>query len=260
MIAPRCILPLAVGIVLAACAPSLSLTPRLERLDLDGEIGIEEGTTGSAATTSFDTLGMDEGENVLGGRLDLAGAGGHLTLSYQASEHAGRGALAADVSSDGVTIPAGSTVDSDLELGIGEVIVTWDLVPGDTFEAGLGLGASVLSFDARLEEVSTGNVVAESETLPIPVLALRLGVNVGRFDGSLLLGGIGIQVDDDRAAYFDLDAAGRWRFLGGGVSPHGELVVGYRWIELDVDYESDSAAVDAEVTLQGPYVGVSFGI
>src|SRR5262249_54108985 len=66
-------------------------------------------------------------------------AGGtHATFELSDSSHDGSGTLQADVSDGTTTIPAGTAVDSKLDLVLGEALVTWDFVPGDLVEAGLG--------------------------------------------------------------------------------------------------------------------------
>ena len=136
-------------------------------------------------------------------------------------------------------------------------------MPGDTFELGLGLGATVIDLDVSVTDVLTGQTVDPDRTLFVaPLLALRGGVQLGNFDVQALLGGIDVSYQGDSAALYDLDAFARLSFFGRANSGHGAVLVGYRYVDLDVNYDDQngSGAVDANVGFAGPYVALSFGM
>ena len=48
------------------------------------------------------------------------------------------------------------------------------------------------------------------------------------------------------------------RVLGSGDHATGHLVLGYRDVLLDLDYDDSGDAVEAEIGASGPYIGLRF--
>ena len=247
----------------ACSAPSLAVLPRAGTFEPDGEVALagSAGGVGLAATNSVEALGLVEDEGVPGLRADLGWGGLRLTLAYQQSEHGGQGTLEAEISDDDVSLPAGTTVDSEFDMGLGEALLTWDLVPGDRFELGLGLGAALFDLDVSVTDALTGDTVdPEAETFLAPLVAVRAGARLGFLDLQALLGGIDFSIDDDDAALYDLDVFARVNLLDTPGGAHGALVAGYRLLDLEVDYDDEEGDLEADVDFSGPYVGLSFGL
>jgi hypothetical protein len=249
---------LALPLACASCT-SASVIPRLGQLNLDGHLGINDAGSGLSATNDLGRAGLQDDKSVLNGRVDLEAGGMHTTFEISDSSHDGSGTLDATVSDGTTTIPAGTAVNSELSVLMGEAMVTWDLVPGDTVELGLGLGASMFGVDARFTAPSTGDTIATKQVVPIPVLAARAGVDLGRFDVSALLGGLKLNTGGKDASFFDLDLMARLKLFGVAGKRIGAIVAGYRYVDLKVDYEASGKRVDAEVQLSGPYLGFSLG-
>jgi hypothetical protein len=255
-----CLCALSAG---ACAAPHLAVLPRAGNFEPDGEVTLagDAGGVGLSASNSVEALGLVEDEGLPGLRADLDWSGIRLTLAWQQSEHGGSGTLEGEISDDDVSIPAGTAVDSVFDMGLGEVLLTFDLVPGDRFELGLGLGAAVFELDVSVTDATTGDTVdPEAETFAAPLVALRAGVRLGPLDLEALLGGMDLSYDGDSAALYDLDALARLNLLGQPGGAHGALVAGYRLLDLDVDYDDDSGDLTADVDFRGPYVALSFGL
>jgi len=248
---------------LGACsAPQLDVMPRIAQTKLDGTIGA--ATSGSAlAENDIDSaLGLGETSSEFGGRADLDFGGETFTLAYSPATFSGNGTLTQDITYNGTTIPATTNVASKFDLDMTSFLWTHDFVPGDTVEAGIGLGAHAIDFKGKVTstDVGTPGSVDLSETVPIPVLVGRAGVSFGRADVSVLASGLSGTYSGDKATLFDLDVLGRWRILGSS-SGHlsGSLLVGYHRTKVDVDYESGGDRVKADLTLSGIYYGLSIG-
>jgi hypothetical protein len=261
----------AFSILLALLSSSCSTThfsvlPRAGKFDPDGEIAVsgDAGTIGLDATNSVEALGLVEDDGVPGIRGDVDWGVACLTLAWQQSENGGTGTLEAEISDDDTTIAAGTDIESVFDFGLGEALVTFDVIPGDTFELGLGLGAAVFDLDVSVTDLLTGEVVdPEQETFAAPLLAVRAGVQVWRLDVQALLGGIDFSYDGDSASLYDLDAFVRLSLFGrADRSGHGALVLGYRLFDLDVEYDDEegSGSVDADVSFDGPYAALSLGL
>jgi hypothetical protein len=249
----------------SACStPHLAVLPRGGAFEPEGEIALagEAGTIGVDATNALAALGLVEDDGVPGVRADVDCGVPTWTLAWQQSDHSGSGTLEAEISDDDVVLAAGTDVDTDFELGLGELLVTFDVIPGDTFELGLGLGATVFDLDVAIRDSSGNTVDPDRSQFAAPLLAVRAGVRFWRIDLEALLGGMDLSYEGDEASLYDFDAFARLNLFGDVRRAHGALVVGYRYLDLDVDYDDDDStdAVRVDVEFDGPYVALSVGI
>jgi hypothetical protein len=250
---------LASGALIASCStPRFDITPRYGPLDIEGDVGMSQGAVVGKA--DLESSGLQEDDSVLGGRFDFDWGGSHLMVSTQKSSHGGSGTMTATVSSGGNTITAGTAVDSEFDLGLHTAAYTFDFIPTDLLEVGIGLGLSYVDMFASFTEPISGETVEGDQELPIPLIAARLGTRIWRVDASLQLSGMALDIDGDSMSYFDADLMAKLRLFGGEDHLAGHLTAGYRWVDLAVDYEDDGDRVDGDVTLQGPYIGVTVSI
>jgi len=258
---PHRLLLLAGGLALAGTScflPNASVEPRYGRFELDGELAIADSTLGITASNSLDDLGLQDDSGVPGIRGDVKWGSPHLTVMWQSSSHDGSGQLTADLSDGDVTIPVGTAVDSALDLGLGEALLTFDLFPGDTFEVGIGLGAVLLDIDASF--TGGGETIDADQALPLPVLAARGGVQFGKLDAQAVLSGFDASYDGDDVRFLDLDLFLRYSLFGGADGTHGALILGWRRLDLDAEYDDSGESVHADAVFDGPYVGFSLGV
>jgi hypothetical protein len=219
------------------------------------------GGVAVSANNSVEALGLVEDEGLPGARADLGWGALRLTVAWQQSEHGGTGTLEAEISDDDFSIAAGTSVDSVFDLGLGEVLLTFDLVSGDLFMLGLGFGAALFDLDVSVTDPTTGDTVdPEAELFAAPLVVLRAGAAFGPVDVEALLGGMDLSYDGDSAALYDLDVFARLNLLGKPGGAHGALVVGYRLLDLEVDYDDDEGDLQGDVDFSGPYAGLSFGL
>jgi hypothetical protein len=254
MMRATCLLPLTPLVLLASCgAPSVDATARYAMLGLDGDIRTD--TSVGAATNSWDDLGLDDEEGTPGATVNLKWGMPHLSISTQGSSFSGTGIIESEIDLDGEIIGVGAQVDSDVDLGVTSALLTWDLVPGD-FEFGLGLGLVALDLDMKFLDDVTGTTATTDETLPVPVLAARVGLSAGSWEAAGTLAGLEIDVEGDTVSFFDLDAYGKYHFMGGEDRLGASFVFGYRDTNLDLDYEDGPDEVDVELGISGPYIGL----
>ncbi len=245
---------LALGAGLCSCAlPQFDLQPRYGPLDVDGEFGLS--STSVSAKADLTEMGLEE-ENAFGARADFKWGLPHLVLSGQTSQHEGTGTLDAQISQGSNTIPFGANVSSSLDVGVYSGLLLFDLFPGKTFELGLGAGVALLDYDISVEDQGTGTTVQSDESLPLPVLAADVGVQLGSFELGLLASGLTFDYGGDSGTLFDGDASLRWRFLGGEDHLRASLVLGWRALLVDVDVEEQGDSVEGNADLSGPYLGL----
>jgi len=237
---------------------SLAATPRIAQLESSGKLGVS--STGVSGTTDLDDLGLDEDESVPGVRLDAGLIFAHVIVSGLTTDLSGDGTLSADLSQGGVVLPVGTNVDSRLDFDTVSVYGTFDLVPGDTLEVGLGLGVTGMSFDGEITstDVGTPGSVSFDEDFALPVLAVNGAFLLGPFEFSALLAGMQMSYSGDDLSFFDADLAAAWRFIDSVVNVR--LVLGYRHLSADAEFESSGDEVEADLSFAGPYLGLTVGI
>lgn len=241
-------------LVLPACAPTIWGMARYAEMGLDGDVLIADA--GVSASNDFDALGLDDEESTPGFVGDFKWGSPHLTVSQQSSSFSGDGTLDATISIGGDTISAGADVASDLDLGLTNATLTFDILPTSMLELGVGFGVNLIDVDAKFVEDGTGETVETDEMLPAPVLAVRGGAALGPVEIQGLLSGISYDGGDESIEYFDLDLYGRYSFLGGNNRLSGSLVLGWRESSLDVEYEDDDSDVELDLGYSGPFVGL----
>lgn len=240
--------------VFAACAlPSLDVQPRYGRPEISGTAGFTSGGVGGSA--DLEQAGLQEDE-AISARVDLDLGWPRLVGLAQAPRFEGSGTLDVTVSDGTNTITSGAAVDSVVELGIYDLALVWDFFPGDTIELAFGFGAALLDADLRFAEVGTGTTVESQQQIPVPLVAAAASVWLGPLEVAAFAGGMDYTYDDDSVSYLDLDVYARWKLFGGEELLRTSLLAGYRLTSLQLEYDDGGSAIDADLEIQGPYVGL----
>ena len=250
--------PLACALLLfASCTlPTVDVMPRYGKLDVEGDVGADVSGM-SVLQNDVSELGIDDDDGFFGARVDLDVGAPHFVFMGQRTEHDGDGMLSQDITIDGTTLSAGTTVDTDFDLGLYSALALFDVIPTEVVDFGLGVGISAVDLDMTVQDTMSANSVSTDETLPFPVLAAHIGTEItDRLELAGLISGFAIDIDDADIRYLDADAFLRFALFGAGSRGRGSLVLGYRWTDLDIEYEDDSDIVDAELNFAGPYLGL----
>jgi hypothetical protein len=248
-------IPLLLVVLAGACStPVIDVAPQAGRLSIDGDIGI--GSQSVSGTSSTSALGLETDDFVPEVRVDVDWDMPHLTVSGLWSDNSGQGALQAPMSQGGVTIPSGTSVDSEFQLGLYEGVITWDFVPDDSIEAGVGFGLALIDLQSGFTSLANGDEIFTDETLPVPLLSGRLGWTWERVELSALVSGVGIDYGGEQASFLDADLRVDVRVLGRENRTQGLITAGWRFLSSSLDYDNDTEAVDANIRMNGPYVGL----
>lgn len=248
----------ALSLLATSCSlvPSLSVTPRYGWLEPNGDVSVSSASANAAS--DVETLGLEE-EGTFSPRLDFGWGPLDLMASGFQTEFEGRGFAEAQLDLGGVIINQGEAVDSSLDLLVGGVSATFDLIPTQLFDLGLGLGVTYVDFDARIRSVNTGLSVGSAEEFVIPVLAARLGTQLGPVKLNLHGSGLSGSYEDIDATLADFDLFAEYSFED-LLSFYAAVVVGYRYLMLDVEYVEQQSDIDAELDFSGVYFGLTVGI
>ncbi len=258
------------GASLTGCStPHLDITPRVGNLSLSGDFSVVTESGGPppstiAGSNSLEALGLDDSETVFLPRADLDFGPMLLTVDHLDFSASGQGEIDQDIVFDGITFSATDTVTSDIDLQITRGVVTWNLIPTDKVDVGLGFGVGYVALDASIED-SSNNRAQTNESTPYPFIAGRVGTSIGDLEAEALITWIGVDVDEVDASLLDLDVTARYNLLG-ALDDHlsGWIVLGYRWVDLELDYSEDEGGdtenYDLNIELSGPYLGLTLRI
>lgn len=243
-------------LTLAGCniVPDARASLRYQPLDLSGDFA---ATTGVATTaSSFEALGLGDSVNTVSPRAELSFAGFDLMVSAFEYSNDGSGTAQGSIDLGGTTISGGEMVTTDLDLTNAVAQITWDVVPTDLVDFGIGVGVSYIDLGLTINGAISGTGSTE-ESLPVPVLAARAEVELGPLTANVHVHGLKLEYDGTDATYIDADL-----FLSYGFSEllgvDAEAQLGYRFITLDLEYEDGSDNIDANLEFSGIYFGLAF--
>jgi hypothetical protein len=236
----------------------VAVTPRWTNLEIDGEFSAVSG--GSSAFTSTENLGFDDDSGVFSPRVDLSWLNMNLAFDHYDTSYRGDGVLDAQIDLGGVTIPAAEAVSSEFDLQSTSARLTGDFIPGSNVDLGIGVGVALLDVQASITSQSTLETASTDESLPVPLVTGRAAVRFGDLALTGDLGWISIGYDDDEVSYMDLDLAARYSFFSAAGRASGGVVLGYRIVDTDGEYDDGSSSVDFDMEFSGLYFGVSVSL
>ena len=230
----------ALSIVPAMADEMISFKAGYLSLSPEGEFAVFSGGIGTKVDME-DDLGFDDSEEFMAEAVVQLGSF-RLTAGYLPLKFSGSG------STTGIIFngqPFVGTVDSDVDIDLYDVGLTWYLLNFDDLPVRLQLGpeASIKYVDADISMQSSTASESESVSAPIPTIGLRGRVGISDFLG--LVGRVGYLEYDDNS-FLDADVQLEFSPL-----PLVGIFAGYRYLDIEVD-ESD---VFLDVTFDGPYGG-----
>ena len=240
--------------------PKAGFTPRFLSMDIEGDISVSSG--GATGAADLESLGLQKDSGSFAPRADFEWGAFELTLANSSTNHSGSGVANAKLEFDGNIIDINEAVQTDFELGLTELIMTWDVIPGDTVDVGIGFGVTLADVNMNIASLLDPNIeYSTDEELPIPMLAGRLGLELGDFNFEALVAGLSVNVEGDSVTVIDMDIALRYNLIDLGGEVMGAISAGWRSFDLELDYDEDTGeAVDINIGFSGPYIGISFWI
>ena len=237
----------------ASCtAPSVSVMPFVAINSLDGSVATSGG--GISSSTDLGTLGVGDSETGIGGRFDFVGPNSQWSITHATSKFAGNGTMSAELDLGGTTFEQDVDVATNLDLAVTSLLWTHNWGLGDTAHFGLGLGVTSLGLTMQVTEQTTKETGRMDETLPIPLIGLRLGGDIGPVRVEATYAFLKVDVDEGSISVTDMDIYGGLDVLG----DMGTLVLGYRDFAFDASFEDTSDSANLDLQLGGPYLGVRF--
>jgi hypothetical protein len=238
------------GLSVAACgAPRGGFALSGGYLWTQGEMGVSD----TKSTTGLDDLGLDATGAVIPD-LYLGWGGLRVRATGMWLENSGTGEASHDLGTGSEVIPAGDDVRTEMKIVQASGTVTFDLIPGDWLDIGLGGGLGYLDYEFRFRSQQDDTSFKASEGLAFGYLAVHAASDLGivRLSGDLAGGG---DLDKFESPYVEFDGNVGVRLFGSESPVQGWVVGGYRVLAVDLDRSVDGARVRANLRLHGPYLG-----
>jgi hypothetical protein len=238
--------------LLACVSPTLDVGVHYGEYSLDGGLGF--GSGGISGTTPLRRIGLGDDSPV--GASATVGLGSTMLLfSATTPSFKGSGTFDANIDIGGVTINQGADVTSELNIGMYQGLLLFEIIPGSTVDLAIGLGVNMLDLSGSFTEDGTPTKLSLDQAIPIPVLATRAGVELGPVGLSALVTWMGVSYEGSDLDALDLDLRAQMDIFGPMIG-----YAGYRNTSLDIFYKDESDFGDFDVSISGFYIGtgVSF--
>jgi len=238
--------------LLACVSPTLDVGVHYGEYSLDGGLGF--GSGGISGTTPLRRIGLGDDSPV--GASATVGLGSTMLLfSATTPSFKGSGTFDANIDIGGVTINQGADVTSELNIGMYQGLLLFEIIPGSTVDLAIGLGVNMLDLSGSFTEDGTQTKLSLDQAIPIPVLATRAGVELGPVGLSALVTWMGVSYEGSDLDALDLDLRAQMDIFGPMIG-----YAGYRNTSLDIFYKDGSDFGNFDVSISGFYIGtgVSF--
>ena len=255
------VLSLLMAAASGACqVTEVEATPGLSWSSLEGSVAASDLTTGGGLKEStMEELGIGTRHSIAQLELKLIEGDVHWDIFAQSSDFSGVGTLADDITLEGVTLDDGEgEVATDLHIGLYGLRWLKNVSREDDLSVNVGASLVVAEFELELSQAlegSNGDVTGEFKDtgrdvlIPIPLPVLNLVYDHESFDVHFMLSGMKVWSSDASGHIIDLDV----NVSVAAFDDLGELVVGYRSFELELEHSSDER-VEIDVNLNGPYL------
>ncbi len=248
--------------------PSVQLTGGAAWSSLDGNVAATDlDAAGELVGSPLDELGVGARQSVAQVGLRLTEGDVRWDIFAQRTGFFGNGVLADDLTMEGVELRWDEgDVSTDLEFGL--YGFRWLKHVSSDGQLEVNLGASLvlaeldLDFEQQIVDPGTGDLTGEVKStgrdvlLPILLPALDLVYDHEDFDAHFLLSGMKVWTHEASGHVIELDFNVSIPVL----DDLGELVLGYRELELELEHSGDDERAEIDVSLNGPYLAyrVSF--
>ncbi len=259
----------ALGIFIVVCATAIPVTgcglpagrisARGGPFDLDGSIASTGGgelidTKGSAST---DDLGLDDSELTFQPKAELDWGGLNLSLDGFSVGYSGTGIATVGLEIGNLPpIELGAAVKTDLDLSYLTLKATYDLIPTDVIDIGIGLGGGIVDYDLTVDQILGSGRFRTAETLPVVYPMIRVGSLIGPVRIAGYLGAIAVSWDGNRIRYIDGELYAGVRVFGSESRFQGWVSLGYRYLDFNYEYNSENSNIELDATIRGPYLSL----
>jgi hypothetical protein len=250
---------LGIAVLVAGCGvPTARISARGGPLYLDGDISANQGgVVNVQGKGSTDELGLDDPEVAFQPKAELDWGGWNFSLDGYNAAWSGDGVASVGLQiGNQPPVEAGAAVSSELDLTYVMLKATYDFVPGDWLDLGIGLGGGVLDYDFSVEEIFGVGTFKTAQAVPVIYPVIRAGTLLGPVRIAGYLGAIGLTYNGDKVRFIDGEIYAGLRVFGEESRVQGWVSVGYRYMDVLLEYNSRGTDIDLDATVHGPYLSL----
>ena len=211
-------------------------------------------------SVDMDDLGLDETKvsPAFGGILNFWGRRLTLRFDYFGYHDDANATADFEFDFDGETYPIGADFDSNLDLDLYVINLSYNFIRSDRARFGVGLGVHLADIDLGISGSVNGVEVASGDADVLAPLPNLYVTGAYAFTDKFLVryggGGISLSYGDwDGSMYFANAFLEYWPWQNFGFG------AGYRYVDVDVDYDPGHKTETYEFTLPGPMFYVTAG-
>ncbi len=249
------------GAILLCSVSCTSLDARVSagyfQSEVRGQFALDTSTAsaqlGSIQTDIEDNFGIDEASSSPYVRADLSMPFGRVAISGFRYDESGTGQLPAGATFGDIGLGQTSTTAISTDLTVQNIKVSWtyDLIDLPLLRVSPGLAVDIFDIETEVRSVTPISAFEQVEVFaPVPMIYVQGELDLGYVAANLDIGAMDVDLPDADGTYWDIDAMIRVR-PGGPV----EFFAGYRFIHIDGDGEAEGQAFDANLQLNGWFLG-----
>ncbi|VGO12471.1 hypothetical protein PDESU_01024 [Pontiella desulfatans] len=223
---------------------------------LDGTIvshnAISEGAYGHMVTTG-DAMGVDDSQGAMlaiAAQYKRFGIGiNYMPTSF---EGAGSALVAGSGANAGLFFETPLETKIDVDMLLASAYYNFVQTRDSVFGIGFGLGQTMVDLSISPE---VGAALVYDGQLPFGFLRMHFNSRYKRFLYGFALNGLSLDVDGANIVYSDYKVDLGYRLVDRRFKL--DLVGGYRLVNFAVDLQGTTSEIAADVSLEGPFVGIS---
>ncbi|MBK8980443.1 MAG: hypothetical protein IPM29_31460 [Planctomycetes bacterium] len=235
---------------LAGCevVPSAEAQLGFARLSVSGDVGLEPSGGGTFVRTDVDRdLGLGDAANALYGHAQIETVAGNVSVGGFIMSEDGRGSLSQAFGD----IPAGTQVDSELDLRNLKAFYSYDLVDVGPVRLAPGIGIDLFDVNASVRSVGPVSAFEEVDVFaPVPMLFVEGEVELSIVSAEVEVGAMSLDLGDVDGTFLDAEAR-----VVVTPTPFLDLFAGYRYLSIDADGRSEGDRFSANLEVQGFFIG-----
>ncbi len=225
--------------------------------DISGNIFVNRSGPATATATAED-LGLSTSRSFQY-KLGAQYKRWRFSLNYMPTNYTGNGFTDLDISiGDLPPISAKTSVSSNIDVNLLLADISYDVLRNERWVASLGVGVGRTEMDIALVP-NVGQPLAFDGATPFGYIGGDLRYSFAkRWNVLLGLQWISGNFDGSSVDYGNYNVELSYALTQKRLRTN--LVAGYRRVDFKFDYNVSGEQVDTDVTLEGPYVGLSFAL
>lgn len=223
---------------------------------LDGSVVSKNSLSGGAFGTlvaTGDSMNVGDSNGMMLGLAAQYKRFG-IGLNYMPTTFKGSGFALAEVggAGGGAFVKTPLETDISVDMMLANIYYNFIQTSNSVFGVGAGLGRTEIDFSMV---PGTGDPLAYQGEQPFGFLNLHMQNRHKRFLYGFALNGLSMEFEGANIVYSDYKVDLGYRLVDKRVKL--DLVGGYRMVNFAISLEGESSEIDVDVTLEGPFLGVT---